>query len=150
MQEMWVRSLGGEDPLEERMATYTSILAWRIPWTEEPGGLQSMGSQRFKHDSPIKQPPSPKKPTAEVKKKTLVKVANICATFRLQTIQMFLTPKGVWKMKLKREHSRLTLTDPKAPNRCPQSTSQLKRKECHWTDSEASRLGSNQSHAWKQ
>ena len=45
-QEMQVRSLGWEDPLEEDMATYSSILAWRIPWTEEPGGLQSMGSQK--------------------------------------------------------------------------------------------------------
>ena len=43
MQETWVRSLGQEDPLEEGMATHSSILAWRIPWTEEPGGLQSMG-----------------------------------------------------------------------------------------------------------
>ena len=50
MQETWVRSLGWEDPLEEGMATHSSILAWRIPWTEEPGGLQSMGSQRVKHD----------------------------------------------------------------------------------------------------
>ena len=41
---MWVRSLGREDPLEEGMATHSSILAWRIPWTEEPGGLQSMGA----------------------------------------------------------------------------------------------------------
>ena len=45
MQETWVQSLGGEDPLEEEMATHSSILAWRIPCTEEPGGLQSMGSQ---------------------------------------------------------------------------------------------------------
>ena len=44
-QETWVRSLGGADLLEEGMATHSSILAWRIPWTEEPGGLQSMGSQ---------------------------------------------------------------------------------------------------------
>ena len=43
-------TLGQEDPLEEGMATHSSILAWRIPWTEEPGGLQSMGSQRLKHD----------------------------------------------------------------------------------------------------
>ena len=42
--ETWVRSLGQEDPLEKEMATYSSILAWRIPWTEEPGGLQSTGS----------------------------------------------------------------------------------------------------------
>ena len=46
MQETWVRSLDGEDPLKQEMATHSSILAWRIPWTEEPGGLQSMGSQR--------------------------------------------------------------------------------------------------------
>ena len=47
---MWVRSLGGEDPLEEGMATHSRILAWRISWTEEPGGLQSMGSQRVGHN----------------------------------------------------------------------------------------------------
>ena len=46
LQEMWVQSLGQEDPLEEGMATHYSILAWRIPWREEPGGLQSIGSQR--------------------------------------------------------------------------------------------------------
>ena len=46
MQETQVKSLGQKDPLEEDMATYSSILAWRIPWTEEPGGLQSIGSQR--------------------------------------------------------------------------------------------------------
>ena len=45
-QETWVQSLGGEDPLEEEMATHSRIPAWRIPWTEEPGGLQSMWSQR--------------------------------------------------------------------------------------------------------
>ena len=45
MQETWVRSLGGEDPLEEGMAAHSSVLAWRIPWTEEPGGPPSMGSQ---------------------------------------------------------------------------------------------------------
>ena len=50
MQETWVQSLGQEDPLEEGMATYSSILAWRIPWTEEPGGPPSMGSQRVGHD----------------------------------------------------------------------------------------------------
>ena len=48
MRETWVRSLGWEDPLEEGMATHSSILAWRIPWTEEPGRLQSLGSQRVK------------------------------------------------------------------------------------------------------
>ena len=50
MQETQVQSLGREDPLEEGMATYSSILAWRIPWTEEPGGLQSMGLHRVGHD----------------------------------------------------------------------------------------------------
>ena len=49
-QEIWVRSLSWEDPLEEGMATHSSILAWRIPQTEEPGGLQSMGSQRVRYD----------------------------------------------------------------------------------------------------
>ena len=49
MQETWVRSLGREGSLEEGMATHSSILAWRTPWTEEPGGLQSMGSQRVRH-----------------------------------------------------------------------------------------------------
>ena len=46
MQETQVQSLGGEDPLEEEMATHSSILVWEIPWTEEPGGLQSMGLQK--------------------------------------------------------------------------------------------------------
>ena len=50
MQETRVQSLGWEDPLEKEMATHSSILAWRIPWTEEPGGLQSMGLQRVGHD----------------------------------------------------------------------------------------------------
>ena len=49
MHETWVQSLGQEDPLEKEMATHSSILAWRIPWTEEPGGLQSMGSQSVGH-----------------------------------------------------------------------------------------------------
>ena len=50
MQETWVLSLGQEDPLEKGMAAYCSILAWRIPWTEEPGSLQSMGLQRVGHN----------------------------------------------------------------------------------------------------
>ena len=49
-QETWVPSLGQEKPLKEEMATHLSILAWEIPWREEPGGLQSMGSQRVRHD----------------------------------------------------------------------------------------------------
>ena len=50
MQETWVQSLCGEGPLEKGMATHSSILAWRIPWTEEPGWLQSMGLQAVRHD----------------------------------------------------------------------------------------------------
>ena len=50
MQETWVLSLSQENPLEEGMTTHSTILAWKIPWTEEPGGLQSMGSQRVRHD----------------------------------------------------------------------------------------------------
>ena len=50
MRETWVHSLNWEDPLEEGMATHSSILAWRIPWTEKPGGLQSTGLQRVGHD----------------------------------------------------------------------------------------------------
>ena len=50
VQETWVRSLGQEDPLEKEMATLSRILAWRIPWTEEPGGLQYIESQRVRHD----------------------------------------------------------------------------------------------------
>ena len=50
MKETWVQSLGWEDPLEKEMATHSSTLAWKIPWTEEPGGLQYMVSQRVGHD----------------------------------------------------------------------------------------------------
>ena len=50
MQETRFQSLGWEDPLEKGMATHSSILAWRIPWTEKPGGLQSMGSQNIRHN----------------------------------------------------------------------------------------------------
>ena len=50
MPETQVRSLGQEDPLEKEMATHSSTLAWKIPWTEKPGRLQSMGSQRVRHD----------------------------------------------------------------------------------------------------
>ena len=50
MRETWVQSLSQEDPLEKEMATHSSILAWRIPWTEEPGGLQSTGLQTVGHD----------------------------------------------------------------------------------------------------
>ena len=50
IQETWVQSQGQEDPLEKEMAAHSSILAWRIPWTEEPGRLQSVGLQRIGHD----------------------------------------------------------------------------------------------------
>ena len=50
MEETWVPSLGREDPLEKEMVTHSSTLAWKIPWTEEPGRLQSMGSQSVRHD----------------------------------------------------------------------------------------------------
>ena len=50
MQETWVRSLGREDPLEEGMASHSNILAWRIPWTEEAGGLHSVGTKRAGHN----------------------------------------------------------------------------------------------------
>ena len=50
IRETWVQSPGWEDPLEKEMATHSSTLAWKIPWTEEPGRLQSMGSQRVRHD----------------------------------------------------------------------------------------------------
>ena len=50
MQETQVLNLGQEDPLEKEMATYSSILAWKVPWMQEPGGLQSMGTQRVGHD----------------------------------------------------------------------------------------------------
>ena len=55
MHDTWIQSLGWEDPLEEGMTTHPSILAWEIPWTEEPGGLKSMGSQRVKHALVTKQ-----------------------------------------------------------------------------------------------
>ena len=55
MQETWLQSLGREDPLEEEMATHSSILAWEIPRTEKPGGLQSMGSQEIGYDLATKQ-----------------------------------------------------------------------------------------------
>ena len=60
MQGTQVPSLGQKDPLEEGMATHSSILTWRIPWTEEPGGLQFMRSQRVGHDLAIKPPPAHK------------------------------------------------------------------------------------------
>ena len=60
MQETWVQSLGWEDPLGKEMATHSSILTWEISWIEEPGGLQSIGSQRVRHDLAAKPPPTGK------------------------------------------------------------------------------------------
>ena len=57
MQDMQIGSLGQEDPLEKEIATHSSILAWEIPWTEEPGGLQSIGLQRVGQDLMTKQQP---------------------------------------------------------------------------------------------
>ena len=59
MWETQVRSLGGEDPLEVKMETHSSSFAWKTPWTEKPGGLQSMGLPRVGHDLGIKPPPPP-------------------------------------------------------------------------------------------
>ena len=56
MQETWVQSLDQEDPLGYKMATHSSMLAWEILWTEEPGGLQSLGSQRVRYDLAIRSP----------------------------------------------------------------------------------------------
>ena len=56
MQEMWVQSLDQKDPLKKEMATHSSVLAWEIPWAEEPGGLQPLGSQTVRHDLVTKQP----------------------------------------------------------------------------------------------
>ena len=53
MQKTWVQSLGREDPLENRMANHSSILAWKIPWTEEPGGLQSVGCKELDMTEPL-------------------------------------------------------------------------------------------------
>ena len=55
MQEMWIPSLGQENPLEKEMAAHSSILAWKIPWTEKPSGLQSLGLQRVRRDLATKQ-----------------------------------------------------------------------------------------------
>ena len=57
MQETWIRFLGQEDPLEKGMTTHSTIIAWRISWTEEPGRLKSMGSQRIQHDPATNLPP---------------------------------------------------------------------------------------------
>ena len=68
MQEMWVQSLGCGDPLEKEMAAHSSTLAWKIPWTEEPGGLQSMQLQRVGHDLATKQQQTITIPIQQMKK----------------------------------------------------------------------------------
>ena len=68
MKEMWVQTLGWEDPLEKETATHFSILTWEIPWTEETGGLQSMGWQRARHDLATYQQ-QPKLVTAVISRK---------------------------------------------------------------------------------
>ena len=68
MQETWVRFLGPEDPLEKEMATHFNILAWKFLWTEEPGGLQCMGSQRVRHDLAAKPPPGKRDGKSERKR----------------------------------------------------------------------------------
>ena len=67
MWETWVRSLSQEDHLEREMAAHSSILAWRIPWTEEPGGLQSTGSERVGHDTKTLTRGSPPKGGPEIR-----------------------------------------------------------------------------------
>ena len=71
MQETRVQSLGQEDSLEKEIATHSSILASRIPWTEEPGGLQSMRSQRVGHKRTTKLPPEEETPTEKIEKEEL-------------------------------------------------------------------------------
>ena len=79
LREIEIQSLGQEDPLEKGMATHSSILAWRIPWTEEPGGLQLMGLQRVRHDCATKQQTS----------------ACTCACESLSHVRLFATPWSV-------------------------------------------------------
>ena len=78
--ETWVRSLGREGPLEKEMATRNSILAWKIPWTEEPGGLQSMGSHRIWHDQVT----------------NTFTLIFICVCARAKLLQLCLTLATVW------------------------------------------------------
>ena len=82
-QETWVQSLGREDPLEEGMATPSSILAWRIPWAEEPDGLQSMGSQRVGHDVATEHAHT--LPIASSSSKTLIRWGTPLSAFRVSS-----------------------------------------------------------------
>ena len=84
MQETQVRSLSWEDPLEKEMATHSSIRAWRIPWTEEPGGLQSMGLQRVGYDM-------------------TERLHSFCILYRIQTLWKF---RPVYRPKRKKERKK--------------------------------------------
>ena len=77
MRETQVRSLNGEDHLEKEMGTHSSILDWQIPWTEEPGGLQSMGSQRVSYDLWIKPQPPPIPPLCKIQERHLHRFCQI-------------------------------------------------------------------------
>ena len=83
-QEMWVRSLGQEDSLEEEVATHSSILAREISWTEEPGGLQSTGSQRGGHDRPHMHDP-----LCGASSKHFVRAYSILVTYRYEEEEQF-------------------------------------------------------------
>ena len=72
VQKIRIQSLGREDPLQKEMATHSSTLAWKIPWTEEPGRIQSMGSQRVRHDRMT----SPMEIVVQTKKSVLVELDN--------------------------------------------------------------------------
>ena len=83
MQETWVQFLGREDPLEKEMATHSSIIAWRIPWTEEPGWLQSMGVARVGHDLA-----------------TLLLLVNPCASLVAQRLKRLPAMRETWVRSL--------------------------------------------------
>ena len=87
MQETQVQSLGQEDPLGKEMATHSGILAWRILWTEEPGGLQSMASQRVRHDGVTNTVTAPVFLHGEFHRKRNLAIQSLCYT-----------PYGFWQM----------------------------------------------------
>ena len=126
MQETQVQSLGLEDPLEKGMTTHSSILAWRIPWTEEPGGLWSMGSQRVRYDLPTKQQQTtnaqqdmkrPKRPTATFEK--LGAKAGYCTQYhQLDEQTTWVTPSAQpLDTPLPSLHKRNNLTPPQWASR---------------------------------
>ena len=133
MQETRVQSLGREDPLEKEMATHSSILAWRIPWTEKPGGLQSTGSQRVGHDCA----------TSISLSRSLVGARRMLV-FTVE--QVFLLPREVWLTQnadaqctvgvsewVKADQSCPTLCDPmdcSTPDSCVRGILQASILEC--------------------